>query len=76
MLTKAEAKLKFLLLIDIYSEGVCTKSDQELATLAETTVPYVQTILKQMVSQREIYMGSSETGRKITYPKKQTGKLW
>lgn len=76
MISKAEAKIRYLLLIDISSEGSCTKSDQDLALEADTTIPFVQTILKQMNLKREILMGSSETGRRITYPKKQTGKLF
>lgn len=76
MMTKAETKIKFHILIDISSTGSCTKSDQELAALADTTVPFVQVILKQMELEREIHMASIQNERQIIYPKKSTGKLW
>ena len=76
MMTKAETKIRYELLIDIASNGTCLKSDQELAALADTTVPFVQSILKQMENKREIYMASIQNCRQIIYSKKSTGKLW
>ena len=75
-MTKAETKIRYEILIDIASNGASFKSDQELATLADTTIPFVQSILKQMENKREIYMGSVQNQRQIVYPKKSTGKLW
>jgi hypothetical protein len=75
-MTKSETKLKFAILIDISSTGVCSKSDQELAYEADTTVPFVQVILKQMALSREIHMASTQFGRQITYPPKTTKSLW
>ena len=76
MMTKAETKIRYELLIDIASNGTCFKTDQELATLADTTVPFVQSILKQMENKREIYMASIQNCRQIIYPKKLDGKLF
>jgi hypothetical protein len=76
MLSKAEAKIKFLILIDISSDGFCLKTNQDLATLAETTLSYVDIVLSQMVRNREIDMSSYQNERRITYPKKLTGKLF
>ena len=75
-MTKSEIKLKFALLVDISSTGVCIKSDQELALEADTTVPYVQVILRQMELSREIQMASSSGQREISYPPKKTNSLW
>jgi hypothetical protein len=75
-MTKAEIKIRYELLIDIASNGACFKTDQELAALADTTVPFVQSILKQMENKREIYMASVQNQRQIIYPKKKTGTLW
>lgn len=75
-MTKSEAKIRYELLIDISSQGASFKSDQELAALADTTVPFVQSVLNQMVRSREIYMASIDNQRKIIYPKKLSGKLF
>jgi hypothetical protein len=75
-MTKPEIKIRFAILTDIVSNKVCTKSDQELALEADTTVPFVQVILKQMELAREIHMASTQFGRQIIYPKKLTGKLF
>lgn len=75
-MTKSEIKIKYEILIDIASNGSCFKSDQELASLADTTIPFVQTILKQMELSREIHMASTQFGRQIVYPKKLDGKLF
>jgi hypothetical protein len=75
-MTRSEIKIKFAILVDISSTGMCTKSDQELALEADTTVPFVQVILKQMELSREIHMASTQFGRQIIYPKKLTGKLF
>jgi hypothetical protein len=75
-MTKAETKIRYELLIDIASNGTCFKTDQELASLADTTVPFVQSILKQMENKREIYMASIQNCRQIVYPKKLDGKLF
>ena len=75
-MTKSEIKLKFALLVDISSTGMCIKSDQELALEADTTVPYVQVILRQMELSREIQMASSSGQREIIYPPKKTNSLW
>jgi hypothetical protein len=75
-MTRSEIKIKFAILVDISSTGMCTKSDQELALEADTTVPFVQVILKQMELAREIHMASIQNCRQIIYPKKKTGTLW
>jgi hypothetical protein len=75
-MTKSEIKLKFALLVDISSTGVCTKTDQELAHEADTTIPFVQVILRQMELSREIQMASSSGQREIIYPPKKTNSLW
>ena len=75
-MTRSEIKIKFAILVDISSTGMCTKSDQELALEADTTVPFVQVILKQMELAREIHMASTQFGRQIIYTKKLTGKLF
>ena len=75
-MTRSEIKIKFAILTDIVSNKVCIKTDQELALEADTTVPYVQVILKQMELQREIHMASTQFGRQIVYPKKLDGKLF
>lgn len=75
-MTLPETRIKYTLLIDISSTGACTKTDQELALAANTTIPFVQVILKQMELQREIHMASTQFGRQIIYPKKLTGKLF
>ena len=75
-MTKSEIKIKFAILTDMSSKGVCTKSDQELALEADTTVPYVQVILRQMELSREINMASTQFGRQITYPSKKVNPLW
>jgi hypothetical protein len=75
-MTKAESKVKFLILIDISSLGFSIKTDEELALESNATVPYVQAILKGMVRNREIDMVSYQNERRITYPKKLTGKLF
>ena len=75
-MTRSEIKIKFALLVDISSTGVCTKSDQELALEADTTVPFVKVILKQMELSREIHMASTQFGRQITYPSKKVNSLW
>lgn len=73
---KTETKLRFTLLIDISSTGSCIKSNLELALELNTTIPYVEVILRQMELKREIHMASSQGGRMITYPKKPTNSLW
>ena len=75
-MTKAETKLKFAILIDISSTGICSKSDQELAHEAATTIPFVQVILKQMALSREIHIASTQFGRQITYPPKTRKALF
>ena len=75
-MTKPEIKIKFALLVDISSTGMCIKSDQELALEADTTVPFVKVILKQMELSREIHMASTQFGRQITYPSKKVNSLW
>ena len=75
-MTKSEIKIKFAILTDMSSNGVCTRSDQELALEADTTVPYVQVILRQMELSREINMASTQFGRQITYPSKKVNSLW
>jgi hypothetical protein len=75
-MTKSEIKIKFAILTDMSSKGVCIKSDQELALEADTTIPFVKVILKQMELSREIHMASTQFGRQITYVKKTTNSLW
>ena len=75
-MTKSEIKIKFAILTDMSANGVCTRTDQELALEADTTVPYVQVILRQMELSREINMASTQFGRQITYPSKKVNSLW
>ena len=73
---KAEVKIKFLLLIDISSMGYCGKTDKELAFEANTTTPFVASVLKTMQTNKEILIGSGESGREIIYPKSKKTTLW
>jgi hypothetical protein len=75
-MNKAEVKIKFLMLIDISSTGKCSKTDQELAFEANTTVPFVQSVLKSMQSGKEILISTGESGREIVYPKAKKTTLW
>ena len=73
---KAEVKIKFLLLIDISSLGYCSKTDRDLAFEANTTTPFVQSVLKSMQTNKEILISSGEFGREIVYPKVKKTTLW
>ena len=75
-MTRSEIKIKFAILTDMSAKGVCTRTDQELALEADTTIPFVRVILKQMELSREIHMASTQFGRQITYVKKTTNSLW
>lgn len=73
-MTKAELKIRYQLLIDISSEGVCTRSDRDLALVTGTTSTYVAIILQAMAVDREIDMVQTQEGRTIIYIKGHRGK--
>jgi hypothetical protein len=71
-MTKSETTIRFHLLIEIASKGMCTLTDSELAALSNTTETYVAIVIKQMEVSREIRVTPSEGIRQIKYFREST----